>query len=644
MEPGPNITDRTSPADRTLIVHADDLGLSLSFNDGIRIAATQGHLTSTCIRANGAAYDAAIAEVIPECPHLGIGLHLNIVEGRSTRERIGRNEILCDADGVYRHKFVSLWRQSGDPRLLEEIEADYRDQIERSLKDLGSIDHINSHQHSHGIPAIFEIVCRLAREYNIPFVRLPREKPHWIRSLSYHLHSWYAANVVKIVLLNTMAIRNRRTAERYGVAVNDWFVGIGYTGFMNEQTVRAGLGALPRDAGVVELLLHPCAISGRPDEVFLDADLRDYVIQPARREELRTLCNDALFEDLATKGWRMACYRCIASDVYGHDDEPLRTSSNRANPRHTGVAISNAMARCTGHAQLKAKGRTPETAAQAEIREAIDAPSAAARRMRAPLRAFIMLDETPFHHPTYLARLINECEHLNVVGVAVVRLPGGGPLQRYMVRQWRRMGALQFGQLGMKSVLTRVIGKLPTCVRGTREGSVRDVCRRYGIPHRVVSKVNTPEFRDYARSFDPDVIVSSTTPIFKRDLLNLPNIACINRHSSLLPTFGGILPVFRAVQMGERFTGASVHRMTPEIDGGDVLSRKWLPIFPGDTLDRLYRLCFVLSFEATFDAAAHLRNEATSRSAPRAGLEKSYFSYPTREDWDAFAKAGGRFI
>ncbi|MCB9855764.1 MAG: ChbG/HpnK family deacetylase [Phycisphaerales bacterium] len=626
---------------RSLIVHADDLGLSQSFNDGIRIAATQGHLTSTCIRVNGTAYDAAVGEVIPACPNLGVGLHLNIVEGRSTRQRIGRNETLCDADGAYRHKFVALWRRSGSKQLRQEIEADYRDQIERALGDLGAVDHLNSHQHSHGIPAIFEIVCRLAREYGIPFVRVPREKPHVVRSLSYHLHDWYAANLVKIGLLNTMAIRNRRTAARHGVATNDWFVGIGYTGFMNSATIRAGLAAVPKDAGIVELLLHPCAISGQPDEVFLDADLRDYVIQPARREELRTLCNDALFAEIASAGWNKACYRCLSMDPLG---DTLSGDPDRIDARAAKPTIINRPIGCTGHGAARAIGETAPASVRVSISPQTDTGPSATISLRPPLRAFIMLDETPFHHPAYLARLINECEHLDIVGAAVVHLPGGGPLQRYMIRQWRQMGVVQFGRLGVKSVAGRLMGRMPTFIRGNREGSVRGVCRRYGIPYRVVSKVNTPEFHDYARSFDPDVIVSSCTPIFKRELLNLPNVACINRHSSLLPTFGGILPVFRAVQMGEKYTGASVHRMTPEIDGGEVLSRKWLPIFPGDTLARLYQLCFVLSFEATYDAAAFLRNEASSRSAPRAGLEKSYFSYPTREDWKAFADAGGRFI
>lgn len=645
MEPKRPNSQSPAGGHPSLIVYADDLGLCTSFNDGIRIAATRGHLACACIRVNGAAFEAAVDEVVPACPGLDVGLHLNIVEGRSTRRRIGKAERLCDADGRYRNGFVGLLRQSGNRQLLDEIETDYRDQIERALAALGGLRHINSHQHSHGIPAIFEIVCRLAKEYGIPFVRLPREKPYVIRSLAAHLHAWYAANLVKIALLNTMARINRRTAARIGVRTNDWFMGIGYTGYMDARTVRAGLAAIPRDAGVVEMLLHPCAIGGAPDEVFLDAQVRDYVIQPARCAELRTLCDDALFAGIRADGWRLTRYRELAGDMPPRRDiaaEPLTGDRQ-------GLAMNEAISIASGSAGSDVERSMSIARKTADLSSDLGAGNVAAEGRssstpRPPLRALVILDETPFHHPTYLARLFNECEHLDVVACAIVQLPHGGPLQRYMVRQWQRMGLAQFGRLGFKSVAMRAIGRLPQWIRGEREGSVRGVCRRYDIPYRIVSDVNAAPFLDYARSFEPDVIVSSCSPIFKRELLSLPNVACINRHSSLLPTFGGILPVFRAVQMGEKFTGASVHRMTPEIDGGEVLSRKWLPIFPGDTLDRLYRLCFTLSYEATNEAAAILRSEATPRSAPRAGLEKSYFSYPTCEDWQAFAEAGGRFI
>ncbi len=54
-----------------IIFHADDLGLSDGFNDGILEAAIDGQLTSTCVRVNGAAYQDAVSRIIPQMPHVG---------------------------------------------------------------------------------------------------------------------------------------------------------------------------------------------------------------------------------------------------------------------------------------------------------------------------------------------------------------------------------------------------------------------------------------------------------------------------------------------------------------------------------------------------------------------------------------------
>jgi methionyl-tRNA formyltransferase len=97
------------------------------------------------------------------------------------------------------------------------------------------------------------------------------------------------------------------------------------------------------------------------------------------------------------------------------------------------------------------------------------------------------------------------------------------------------------------------------------------------------------------------------------------------------------------VQYGEEFTGASVHLMSRGIDEGEVLSRKWLPIFPGDTLARLYRLCFVLSHEATTEAIAKPRRRNPYPVACD-GLAPNYYSYPADADWHEFRRRGGRFI
>ena len=85
--------------------------------------------------------------------------------------------------------------------------------------------------------------------------------------------------------------------------------------------------------------------------------------------------------------------------------------------------------------------------------------------------------------------------------------------------------------------------------------------------------------------------------------------------------------------------------MDIKIDEGTVLSRKWLPIERGDSLFRLYKLLFVLSFEATKEALSKIGNEKTQTlDTNHSRLIKSYFSYPNKNDWIEFKNNKGRFI
>jgi phosphoribosylglycinamide formyltransferase-1 len=57
----------------------------------------------------------------------------------------------------------------------------------------------------------------------------------------------------------------------------------------------------------------------------------------------------------------------------------------------------------------------------------------------------------------------------------------------------------------------------------------------------------------------------------------------INIHPSLLPKYRGLRTHERAIGAGDAMHGASVHFVTPELDGGPVISQADLPIEPGDT-------------------------------------------------------------
>ncbi|CAN5851955.1 phosphoribosylglycinamide formyltransferase [soil metagenome] len=61
----------------------------------------------------------------------------------------------------------------------------------------------------------------------------------------------------------------------------------------------------------------------------------------------------------------------------------------------------------------------------------------------------------------------------------------------------------------------------------------------------------------------------------------------INIHPSLLPKYNGLDTHQRAIDAGDAVAGCSVHIVTEELDGGDVLGRAEVPILPGDSADTL---------------------------------------------------------
>jgi phosphoribosylglycinamide formyltransferase-1 len=61
----------------------------------------------------------------------------------------------------------------------------------------------------------------------------------------------------------------------------------------------------------------------------------------------------------------------------------------------------------------------------------------------------------------------------------------------------------------------------------------------------------------------------------------------INIHPSLLPAFPGLNTHARALEMGCKFAGATVHRVTAELDHGDILAQAVVPVLPDDTAETL---------------------------------------------------------
>lgn len=143
------------------------------------------------------------------------------------------------------------------------------------------------------------------------------------------------------------------------------------------------------------------------------------------------------------------------------------------------------------------------------------------------------------------------------------------------------------------------------------------------------------------------VVVMAYGQILPRELLEIPSVACLNLHASLLPKYRGAAPIQAAIEAGERETGITVMWMDEGLDTGDILSVRSLPIRRRETGGSLHDRLALLAPEALAEALALLEAGAAPR-VPQDSARAGYAPKLSREsgviDWRAPAAAIGRRV
>jgi len=103
------------------------------------------------------------------------------------------------------------------------------------------------------------------------------------------------------------------------------------------------------------------------------------------------------------------------------------------------------------------------------------------------------------------------------------------------------------------------------------------------------SSVRTAEFSNCIEKHAPDfIVVVAFGHIIPKNILNIPEIATINIHASLLPKYRGPSPIQWAIINEEKETGVTTMLMDEGLDTGDILISSELKIAPDDTSDTLH--------------------------------------------------------
>lgn len=242
---------------KSLIVNADDFGLTAGVSRGILEAHRTGIVTSTTLLVNRPVDAELLIQL--KATRLGVGLHLNLTLGPPLSPPSAVPS-LVDSEG----KFIRDARQTAARAKPEEVERELRAQVDRFVALLGHPPtHLDSHHHVGRHSPIREIVWTLARDLGVP-----------VRSQDDAI---------------------RQAARAAGLRTPDHFFGeSGPDPYWSAERLLSHLAALPE--GFSEFMTHPG---------YFDAHLAYSRYGQQREVELRGLIDSAVRKAVEAQGIKL---------------------------------------------------------------------------------------------------------------------------------------------------------------------------------------------------------------------------------------------------------------------------------------------------------------------------------------------------
>lgn len=121
------------------------------------------------------------------------------------------------------------------------------------------------------------------------------------------------------------------------------------------------------------------------------------------------------------------------------------------------------------------------------------------------------------------------------------------------------------------------------------DDSVAELAAKHDVPVLLRNRPDDAELLDAVRAAAPDIIVANNWRTWlPPEIFDLPPHGTLNVHDSLLPAYAGFSPIIWALINGEERVGVTAHRMNGELDAGDVLMQRAVPVGAADTATDLF--------------------------------------------------------
>lgn len=243
--------------------------------------------------------------------------------------------------------------------------------------------------------------------------------------------------------------------------------------------------------------------------------------------------------------------------------------------------------------------------------------------------------------PAYLGEsvdylLSNLPSYVEVVGAVVFDVAPFGKRASIPKQAWRTYNTFGLG------FFLHYTGVFLASKLGLRK-TVQSALSTRKVPIKgVAGSINDPQSIEMLRDMSPDLLISiAGNQVFKRPLIDVAPLGCLNLHTSLLPKYRGLMPTFWVLANDEKETGVSVFYVDEEIDNGPILVQERVKI-DGQSQADLIRQTKRLGMDSIIRAIEKINLGETS-TIPNPREHATYFSEPRKVDVAMFRAAGKRF-
>lgn len=256
--------------------HADDYGLFLTQSQRILACYDGGRLNGVSVMPNAGDLAACMELLRPKQDKIALTVHLNFMEGKSLSGR-EKAPLLTDEDGNLNCSFGKLLLRSylpGREAFRQQLKAEIYAQIRAvaAYQKAGAALRLDGHAHYHMTPVVFDALMDVIREdeLSVSYIRMPYEYVGlYLRHVN-QLKDFTPINLVKVLILNVLVLRNRRKYRQYLEKLEQkLFLGVFLSGRMYRENVEPlmqdALALAGKKGWNLELLAHPGGVYEEKD-------------------------------------------------------------------------------------------------------------------------------------------------------------------------------------------------------------------------------------------------------------------------------------------------------------------------------------------------------------------------------------------